>query len=784
MRIDDKRKYCEGLVRISNESFTTDEVLNDLLTLERASKVDWDRYREIKSNYTHNIPEICSDHYTDTVLGIFKKYDKEGIIFNSISKVSYANKLTMKKVGKDMEGSVPPCFDKNLIGEGPLLDDIIDYIYSSDSKFMNRIKNDLNREYRMYIARVFEEPVYPILKNGSSTSIQDGVNVNDIASIMYSPPEWFLDEFNYYINMMGIGPYMKSTDTFMLDFPMNDKSRIGGDVIHIPDKECKTRTIFRMRWYVQMLSKPLHDILDSVARNIPGNYTYDHKGWFKSLNAEGFNQTKHILTTDMTKYSDTLQRSFMIEILRASGWDEELLIQIDKLWSLPVIDSTGKVFEGTLSSYQGQYSNFPMITIANLVIQSFIYHKHNLPIKRLSLAAVGDDTGMVFDDYMPDMLDYVQDAYGSVGVNINRSKTHELVMGEGKANFVKLDLTSKGVVPFINPSPILKGDKDGTITEVYDYIRDTGDKIGGRNMFESLFGPDIADKLMNLSVINGGISDHVITRKDIAIFKVKMSQFTSLKKHAEDDEMRKWIRMVSKRLDDKGVQWIDTPMLGWIVGYEEWYEETGGDPNEYIKMNMINASEIGYDLPAGEYDLSSIVGMRWSELSRLKIDNALPDEIDAIYTIIDQSESVESYRRREKVKKRRSIYEGILNMVNHVAIYDNGESSTVIRELGKEYIRRYDDYEDMRDRRVVRDLERKFDSVFKGNLIYEYYFGNLFAYIHVDGRKYRHYTVSTQSVYSLIPEDVYNRNFDSNYMPYQEYLKSLSHWEMLTRHSR
>lgn len=705
----------DRLIRGKESPKNMDDIIKDLDKLREFSVLHPEDYKGLKSTFLHDDTQAAG-----IITEVFNTgYDRNSHLFNTMLRCNNDLRISSKAIRDIKMHEIPPAFDDSMMSDKYDYKDTLDLIKSRKVGTVNKIIDAISKEFDI-MGR--EDGYDIILTNGSTTGIQDeGMNILDINSIGYQAPQWFLDKFDYLIKQLTINNYSYN----MLDCPIESDSILGGEILHIPDKEFKIRSIYRMYWFVQILSKRLHAKLDTVARKIPGNFTYNHRKWLYDIIEEGYNKNKYILTTDMSKYSDTLSIDFMFDVLAIAIKDKEVVRQMKELYSLPVVDNISKkVFDNPNGTYQGQYGDFPLITIMNCILQRIVYYRSGQKIRKGYLAAVGDDTGFIFDTYDLSLMQSVIDTYGSVGVQINRSKTHELIDGSGYGDFVKIEISGEGLVDFFNISNAYNNNVDGFIRDIYDsYLIHKNVELLEAD-FSSSFGNEIGLHLTNLSVINGGVMWNTITQEDIKLFKKRLVMVKQLNNKNVDD-LRVWYDFYKETISSNEVSITSTPFVGWFneESYRQWVKETSNaSMDDFIEGRIFNSNLIGHDPRLSKISINDLVGLDLKAV-KYKLDNDL--EIDeSVYQLL---ELINSYENKEACRRRRSKVKNISSYITTYALTKiDGElpnylPTGIYIKDHKEYTVKQDRYRRLSNQMSIGMLAGVYmDGPFWGNYYYRF----------------------------------------------------------------
>lgn len=684
-------------------------------------------FRGLKGYLTHGLNFIPSN---------MAKYEEMIDIYKSLSKLNQSTFLKCNnglRKSEDVLNSertsskLPPAFDATLIASHSKYD--IDNLLSmSDNpgtcchKFIDHVKV----LFRKSMTMVPQEDIIT-LTNGTTTRIvNNGININDILSICFSDPE-VVKLFPKTIKFFHITNFDYETIEF-------DDNMTGGDRMLIADKEYKTREVYRMTSTVQVISKSIHRVLDRVAKKLYGNYTYDHTGFLKKTIDMGRHQEGNLISTDMSKYSDTLDRRLIMGILLKIGIPQEVVDELDILYSMPVKDKhTSRIFRETKATYQGQYGDFPMITIANLYLQCYVRDTlgfHNYEDMKTDNAAVGDDTCFYFPTGDPDyQLSVIIRTYAMAGVNINRLKTHCLINGDGSIDFVKRVVDNSGLVPYWIPNLLTDMERsDEGVREVFRHYEESHDELECLQVLEHVCGWSMLEsrRIMSLHRINGGLREDAINSDDLHLYMARAISM-DYSSRLTDNGSKRWLYAFRDYLRDNGMSLIDTPLLAYYSGFSDLEDGdsvsvTMEDMEEDILKNICNMNRIGFR--SDTLDVSHWLGMSWDDI---KDEDILND-----YMV--------SFRFKETTLDSRKCYDKVLTLPL---------SDIDILKLYGESIARLDDYIISSNRLEAYHL---ITNKLKCKVRVESYFGYDYVYTYIKDRKVRLYSVTSGSYYSL-PSD-------------------------------
>lgn len=610
------------------EGFDPKKVIEMSTWCQRAAYVYPDEYRSAKgrlmnqTGFTEQSPIL-----DERELLIFNKltecrdlFGRRSLLYQTLLRATAPVEKDLKTIQREYKESTspPPAFDPsmttdyNSVPNRRTRRDIESWLRSND--YFPEMLRKIAKEELEWLSKL--EPRYITLNNSTTTSLRYfGIDLTDIMG-MTVVPNSFMDKFPKLGKFFKIvNRYCSDDGVLYLPYPEGERiTGIGGVHKVIPDKDGKKREIYQMYPWVQVLSKGVHVFLDRIARRLPGNYTYDQKGLLQNIVDKGYNKKGKGFTfvgTDMSKYSDTLQRSFIMMILRTIGIPDDIVEELDILYSLPVYDEIKHmVWKDTNATYQGQYGDFPMITIANIVLQEYFYYYYKIPHQEGLNGAVGDDTCTGAKGKWLEMPYWIQNVYSAVGVRINSDKTSVLYDGEGAIDFVKLQLDGEGILWFLNLKAAKTGNWDKIITDVLESHLDMDSKI----RFLKLYFPGVnVDRLLSISKMNGGVSDNPITEVDLAMYTYKMLQIKRVLEPKKDD-LQRFIERLQAELNDQMSYLSDTALYGFLTEVDKQsIIDKQLDPEDYLVKRILNIVSIGYTGDKVQ-NLRYLIGHRPSEL--------------------------------------------------------------------------------------------------------------------------------------------------------------------------
>lgn len=735
------------------------EIKGELEKLEAAAYSNPKLYREVRHDIQSGLFLLRDTNHP--LYEYAGKYGVQSLVFGTYCKVVAVVEQKAWHVKEMTSKSIPPAFDSTLVAKSRG-----DY---SMRQLVNMATNTIGickvrlGEWR----RGHREDEIVLLMNGSSMGYQVGsVDVTDIMANICTYPSYHeypkLREYLHLINDRGEKDpfvYLEHEKVYA-DYAFHHDS--------IPDKDGKTREVYQGNSDVQVISKRLHEMFSYIAEGIPGNYTFSHKSWIRNIIKQGWNKSKDILTTDMSKYSDTLARAFIMLILEAIGIHEEVVKEIDHLYSREVLDrDTGKRYSGSLATYQGQYGDFPMITIANLVLQECVYKLLSQPQKPGYNAAVGDDTGFTFDNQDLDQaLAVIKEVYATVGVNINDLKTGRLQHGIGYGDFVKLTFDGEGIRPFLEYRSYRNNNVDQVIRDIFDNTSLTNEEKS--EYLRDIFGREISSYLMGLHKINGGLRVDRITISDVVqLIDNTYSLMSDIKEDAQSmSKLLTFLEHARKELNS-----MEHPSLDRPCGLrdtclcklrDKTLDDWDGEEDKIddsIVVNCLAVARIGLDR---DMNFIRLVGMKWSDVEREvekreKGEGYDPWMVDAYDDVNAVFNMMGRLRDRLKHNKSRDFY------LRHYMEHSSDDYYHIfVPQVDSNY---YDRIADMAEYNQCRmDLVNDWNSAFT-RLVeskwsgYTGKFSKIAKYFYYTdgGKKYRLY-LAYNTKYDLITQDILDNN--------------------------
>lgn len=586
-------------------------IAKDVVSAKRA--VDELTHPDLSPCHEKNV-----ESFKDQFLWFKDRYGEYSTEYTSVCKMIVPFELPRSEIVKQIQlkGELPAAFNKFLIAETHFWDaHVCSFAEEAVSSYLEnpelrggkhansrRLARKISFRFHRYMAKLEKgdcpdgqgkrkkrKKLY-LLKNGSHTRFQDGPNLQDINGMIYATEEEIEKVYTVWepiIEYFGIANFEE--DLLMIQAEGIPKGTYGS-INYAPDDSGKTRISYCLDPVVQVLSKAIHEALDYAVKDLACNGTYRQMTLPRNMVKKGYHKTALCVSTDMTKYSDTLQFNFIEDMFRVLGLPDNVITAIRDLYTLPMWDSVlQKVTPRTTASYQGQYGDFPLITLVNLwnqcIVYDFINYNYNckyvveLDLKKdkrtgklvshnSTNSAVGDDTMMIFPN-PPEYLtadivfEVVRAVFNRCGVNINKSKTHILDRGKGCCDFVKRVITSDGLVPYFRVEGIC-GSFDDQCAELLRFYRDNiVDDEEFLNYCIHFLGEEKGRELYNLHPINGGVIDRPINELDLKRFIRRNESLSCLYSNRHDDELRLWF----KHIEAQGIDLSQTALVGFVDRY-------------------------------------------------------------------------------------------------------------------------------------------------------------------------------------------------------------------------
>lgn len=575
-------------------------IAKDVVSAKRA--VDELTHPDLAPSHEENV-ELFKDQF----LWFKDRYGEYSTEYTSICKMIVPFELPRSEIIREVkkDGELPAAFNQSLIAESHYWDAHIcsfaseavgGYLNDPElvgGKYLNcrRLARKISRRFSQYMNKLGKKgkKLY-LLKNGSHTRFKDGPDLQDINGMIYITRDELERVKTAWKPIIDYFRIANFDDSLAMIIAENVPEGTYGSINYAPDDSGKKRISYCIDPAVQVVSKAIHEALDYAVKDLACNGTYRQMTLPRNMIWRGYHKTALCVSTDMTKYSDTLQFTYIEDMLRVLGIPEDVVLAIRDLYTLPMWDSVlRKVTPRTTASYQGQYGDFPMITLVNLWNQCLVYDFVNynygchyvveLDLKKdrktgklvsynSTNSAVGDDTMLIFPN-PPDCLNadivfnVIRAVFNRCGVNINKSKTHILDRGKGCCDFVKRVITCDGLVPYFRVEGIC-GSFDEQCAELLRFYRDN---IISEEEFlrycVHFLGEKNGHELYNLHPINGGVIDRPINELDLKRFIRRNESLNCFYSNRHDDELRLWI----KHIEAEGIDLSETALVGFVDRY-------------------------------------------------------------------------------------------------------------------------------------------------------------------------------------------------------------------------
>lgn len=609
----------------------TKELLDDLIRMRYKAEIDPAAYKRLKDMFTHGIPCDIDNDLEKSMYDIFDKFkNKYGLLSSemmSLMKVGVGIEFSAKEVAEIYlkNNEIPPaydlslrarCYDENVIEvmNSIIGERIVPDHMKNTLKFIERCKY-LRRKWEMNL-----KPKVGRLRNGSATRLKYQQNIVDITGVVfrnsnYKPPENILNRLGAI--RKSYWDYIDATETL---------GDYHGSHFIVPGKECKVmREVYAMDPEEQLDGKIIADYLRYIAKAFDTNATLEQYRWIWKCIGNDWNNLYWIISTDMEKYSDSLNREYSLEILSLCGIiDDVEKDELNRFWGSDVWDRDRKCgLHGSDSVKQGQYSIFDMMTIINMFLQCVIYDllKEDIEYRdedgriRNMNSALGDDTVLAAPNEHPEGLDLVQAVFGYMGVKISQAKTHQMSRGydyrdglksdnPGFVDFAKRIITKDGLIPYVSTNAIMKDNFDDYVME-YFRIR-----IEDEELAEEFGQTYLGSKFLfikNLHKINGGMRTDEISDDDMILFEYKMNKL-STNSHISISELNKQLDFIERC----GVKLSNSALLGWLPGYDGDDMYIPNDTDDLIiRSEILNFRDYGRSI---DFIPSDYIGMTWDQV--------------------------------------------------------------------------------------------------------------------------------------------------------------------------
>lgn len=604
------------------------DAMDKLIRMARRYPKD---FRDVRAHFRHHRDMGNRNESYFKLVSFLEKlelnYGYRSIVFQTLLEAVSVVELTRDKVNeKYLKDPNPPAFDGSRrsslsremdeLGENPdpeemelaergrlIRGDVFAWMDNTDDSVIRYLKEKLpipkdTRSKPDYMR-------YSVLRNGSVCGITIGVDkISDIEGQCYIVDSDKESTFPLLKKYFGIKNYSSADNHVYLEMD-NCWEGCAGFHMVVPDKDGKVREVYYMLPQYQILGKGIADRWDSIMRECPGIYTYKQRQWVEMIISNDWNKTLKILTIDMEKFSDTIKRKFLMDLLSHLGIPAPVIQELSELYDLSIWDVlTNKSLGHHEVVLQGQYSVFMTMSILNLVLQRYILSKYEpevlyaggLSSSRWFMAVLGDDTGMVFrQGNLLKIQRFVEEVYGSFGMRINELKSDHLDSGAGQADFAKIHFDRYGIIDKLNPKNIFNNNLDGVIKDILGLTWSYEKKL---TVLTSLFGESGANGIMGLHPINGGLHDRPITREDVNFFINNLDRVNRL---INDDDFPseyhhlKTLQSKFREIDS----WLHESILELFVDRKAFpeFDSMPDDEakDEIVIVSVLNADKVGSD---------------------------------------------------------------------------------------------------------------------------------------------------------------------------------------------
>lgn len=759
-----------------------EEFIADLERFRMKVELDPQTFKKLKDYHTHGLP--C-DLNTKSAISMHKiickwisECGKQSVEFMSLMKAAVGVEYDTKEIKEiyKKSGEIPPAYDLSLRAictNEDVLKIMNDFLYNGilPNEFRNsrRFRERVKKRAEYYVNHISRKKVGR-LTNGSSTRIKNRYNTCDIVGVVYMTKGYEKFIPRNILNRLNVirKPYWD-----YLEFEPQFENTFGRH-FNVPGKEGKIlREVYNMDPVLQLDSSAIADYLRYIAKGIDTNATLDQYKWIRKCIRNNWNSTAFIISTDMDKYSDSLNRDKLVLILYQLGIiEKEEIDELKLLWSLDVWDEDLNIpLRNSDSVKQGQYSIFDAMTIINMFLQEIVYDilgedSETQDIETGEIvsknSALGDDTVLAFLNEYSNGLDIIQDVFGYMGVKISRSKTHIMNRGYdykgntktneyGFVDFAKRVINKDGMLPYISINAISKNNFDDYVMEYFRILEEDEELA---EQFGKQFLKDRFVFIKNLHKINGGRRVDEITDDDMILFEYKTNLIRSLGQFSPH-EIYKQLMYIK----DQDIFLSNTPLVGWLDDYDgdDMYFANEDDDQKII-AKIMNYHTTGIDI---DFVPSDYIGKTWDEVKEDEVFNNI------LMTMRVDEKNKMSRRRVSHVYDKLSKLK-LSEYRHNLFIFE----SSVTNDHG------YRDYTDMRVEAFTKKMHISFKRVCRmlGYQVYEdrvWYWNNRYVLIykgveyrlyHLQSPRYNSRKLITRDVFKDICKDIYvNKDMDIIY---------------------
>lgn len=443
------------------------------------------------------------------------------------------------------------------------------------------------------------------LTNGSSAGIRVwDTDIMDIEAQCFDGG--FNTDFPAIKRYFGIANYDEDTDSYFY-IPLNNQWK-GADGKHnvIPDKDGKSREVYIINWMFQCILKACVQRWDRDMREVPGIFTYKQGDWLDHVMEFEWNKRMFIVTVDMEKFSDTIVREYLLELLYTLGLPKSVCNELNEILAPSIYDPTLDENMGSNDVVlQGQYLVFMIMSLLNLCIQRFIiYHFEGDKIREYTEdfinycnAVLGDDTGMVFTSgkLRDTITEYIKSTYGSFGMVINELKSDTIDKGVGQGDFAKEHFDCIGFIDHLNVKNVENQNLDGIINDILTL---KGHSIEYKEkMINSLFGESAAYEILHLNKINGGLLNAPISEEDVNIYINNLTRINLVMRNQSVAEEQTVLKRLAIEYRKYGFSLRNSPLLEFVPENKNSLMDLPEDESDQIIMGyVLQTDRIGSDI--------------------------------------------------------------------------------------------------------------------------------------------------------------------------------------------
>lgn len=387
------------------------ELIEVLKKLRRQAEIYPSEYIEIKNHYTLNKEMSKEAERKSKIISIFEecinKYGKNSIQFVSICKCGIGIEYPIEYVKEHRKKirNIPPAYDISIRGEC-LNDEVSTYLDEvltgkrEPGKNVKKMLEIVKRRKELYFQLNHDR--FGLLTNGTATRFKNSdIDITDIIGIVvrnrnYCPPKNILtrlDAIRLDVNFDKIiydedGYLISYEDAYedtiwcTIDYTQQSKGVLGG-YHEIPGKECKiSRGVYLPDPQIQSDSKIIYEYFRFINDGLPTIVTRDQWRWIRMIVDSGKMKTHIVVSTDMEKYSDNLNRWLSLQVYKFLGIiEEDEIDELDRLFGADFWDMDLNIpLKNSDSLKQGQYSIYDLMSTVNDFIQANIFDYMDLDL--------------------------------------------------------------------------------------------------------------------------------------------------------------------------------------------------------------------------------------------------------------------------------------------------------------------------------------------------------------------------------------------------------------------